>query len=331
MLIASPFEGFDIDRFEGALSTISNWRSSHNFPLNTFQNGLRNRSRAVNADSIVAQRIKRLSSIAAKLRRFPTMRLSMMQDIGGCRAIVRNVAQVRKIVANYKKSEIKHKLFQMDDYIKSPKESGYRGVHLIFKYFSDKKATYNGLKIEVQIRSTLQHAWATAVETVGTFIGQALKSSQGEKDWLRFFELMGTAIALREKTTPVPNTPISRDDLRKELRGYIDSLDVERHLRTFGEALQTLEQFESDAHYYLLELDTAGKQTTIKGYKQNELEKASADYLAVEKAIKESGTVGKDAVLVSVDSIVSLRRAYPNYFLDTHVFIDAVNQAVSVS
>ena len=38
---------------------------------------------------------------------------------------------------------------------------------------------------------------------------------------------------------------------------------------------------------------------------------------------------GIDAVLVSVDSISSLRRAYPNYFLDTHVFIEAVKEAVS--
>jgi hypothetical protein len=38
---------------------------------------------------------------------------------------------------------------------------------------------YNDLKIEMQLRSQYQHAWATAVETVGTFIGQALKSSIG--------------------------------------------------------------------------------------------------------------------------------------------------------
>jgi hypothetical protein len=319
----------DFDENERAFSVISNWRSSHYFPLNTFQNGLRSRSKAVAGDSIVAQRIKRLSSISAKLRRFPTMRLSMMQDIGGCRSIVRNVAQVRKIVANYEKSDIKHKVFQTDDYIDKPKESGYRGVHLIFKYFSDKNETYNGLKIEVQVRSNLQHAWATAVETTGTFIGQALKSSQGEADWLRFFCLMGSAIAIRENTNPVPDTPTSRYKLRTELRRYAKLLDVESHLRTYGEAIQALESFESDAHYYLLELDPASKQIKIKGFKNTELDQASSDYLSAEKSIKDGGMTGRDAVLVSVDSIVALRRAYPNYFLDTHLFIDAVKQAIS--
>ena len=90
----------------------------------------------------------------------------------------------------------------IDDYISAPKASGYRGVHLMYRYKSDKKKTiYNDLKIEMQIRSRYQHAWATAVETVGIFVGQALKTSMGDDRWLRFFALMGSAIAIREKTT----------------------------------------------------------------------------------------------------------------------------------
>jgi hypothetical protein len=68
-------------------------------------------------------------------------------------------------------------------------------------------STYNGLRIEMQLRSRLQHAWATAVETVGTFLRQALKSSQGEGAWLKFFALMGSALARREHTPLVPGTP----------------------------------------------------------------------------------------------------------------------------
>jgi len=75
------------------LQVISNWRSSHSFPLNTFQIGLRKRARQVDRRSLVAQRLKRLSSIVAKLRRFPDMRLSQMQDIAGCRAIVASVPE----------------------------------------------------------------------------------------------------------------------------------------------------------------------------------------------------------------------------------------------
>ena len=173
-----------------ALDIINNWRSSHNFPLNTFHIGLKRRARIIDPVAVTAQRIKRLASIEAKLARFPTMTLSQMQDIGGCRAIVSTAHGVAKLCESYAESELKHIKHQTDNYIDAPKDSGYRGVHLIYRYHSDRRQDYNSLKIEMQLRSQLQHAWATAVETVGAFVRQALKSSVGEQEWLRFFALM---------------------------------------------------------------------------------------------------------------------------------------------
>src|SRR5205807_684291 len=151
------------------------------------------------------------------------------------------------------------------DYIQTPRDSGYRSIHLIFRYYSDKNTTYNNLKIEIQIRSVNQHAWATAVETVGTFVGQALKSSQGEKDWLSFFMLMGTAIANIEKTPPVPNTPQDKTVLLKEIRNYVAKLDIIHRLETYGQALQTLETNEQGAQYFLLELEPANNKISVTG------------------------------------------------------------------
>jgi hypothetical protein len=253
------------------------------------------------------------------------MRLSMMQDIGGCRAIMQSVRQVEMLVHNYKKSDIKHRLHQEDDYIKDPKPSGYRGVHLVYRYQGRKKE-YNGLKIEIQIRSFIQHAWATAVETVGLFTQQALKSSQGEQDWLRYFALMGAAFAKREKTNPVPNTSIDDASLKSELREYFQKLDVENHLHAYGAALQELENLKTGDHYFLLALDPSTKKLAITGYPKTDLKKATEDYMSMETFIR--GT-NKDAVLVSVDSISALRKAYPNYFLDTNVFITLAKEAIA--
>src|SRR5258708_18822347 len=80
------------DELNTALEIVNNWRSCHAFPLNTMQIGLRRLARQVDPHPLVAQRIKRLSSIELKLRRFPTMTLSQMQDLGGCRAIVADAA-----------------------------------------------------------------------------------------------------------------------------------------------------------------------------------------------------------------------------------------------
>lgn len=309
-----------------AFEIIDNWRSSHNFPLNTFQVGLRRKAKEIDNKSLVAQRIKRLSSIKSKLDRFGEMKLSQMQDIGGCRAIVNSIAKVKKLVELYKKSGIKHKLVGEKDYINEPKPTGYRSVHLVYKYYSDKKNTYNDLKVEIQIRTLLQHAWATAVETVGTFTRQPLKSSVGAEEWLRFFELMGTAIALREKTPPIPNTPQNECELKKELIKYEDRLQVKYHLNAWGKALKTIEPTVANAHYYLLTLDPANEQLSIFGYKQSDLSKASEEYLRIEREIVNNNS---DAVLVSAESLDALKRAYPNYYLDTNLFLNIVEEVVN--
>jgi hypothetical protein len=252
-----------------------------------------------------------------------------MQDIGGCRAIVSSSKQVKELAQRYLDSDIKHGLTQNDDYIECPKNSGYRGVHLIYRYYSDKKPDYNSLKIEIQLRSQLQHAWATAVETVGTFIDQALKSSIGEAEWLRFFSLMGSAIAIRENGPLVPNTPTSHHELVEELRHHANSLDLAHKLAAIGTALNVMESPRGkDDHYFLLEVHHGTNLVTVTGFKQAESDKATAKYLEVEKKIKESRPGLIDAVLVSVDSVAALRRAYPNYFLDTEAFVSILNQTL---
>jgi ppGpp synthetase/RelA/SpoT-type nucleotidyltranferase len=317
----------DVYDYLRALEIINNWRSAHGHPLNTFQTTLRIKGRQVDPHVVVAQRIKRLSSIESKLDRYPTMTLSQMQDIGGCRAIVYSVAQVQKLVQSYLKSEIKHRLHTHDDYMERPKPTGYRGVHLIYRYQSDKVPTYNSLKIEMQFRSLFQHAWATAVEIVGTFTRQALKSSQGEQEWLRFFSLMSTAIAMREGTTPVPDTPTNVPDLVLDLTRSAERLDAVRRLQTYGTAPDVLEDPEVRGnHFFLLELDIASNALRVTGYKNRELERASKEYLEAEKRF--AGSTSADAVLVSVESLATLRRAYPNYFLDTNLFVELVQDAL---
>lgn len=270
-----------------ALVVINNWRSSHSFPLNTMQVGLRRRARQVDPNALVAQRIKRLSSIEAKLRRFDKMMLSRMQDIGGARAVVGSVPKVRELVRLYQESDLKHKLASFDDYIAEPQSSGYRGVHLVYRYFSDKISTYNGLQIELQLRSPLQHAWATAVETVGTFLKQALKASQGHAEWLRFFALMGSALAFRERSSLVPGTPQTRRELVEELRKAAIALDVERRLESYGAALRTLEDpSAANADFFLLALNPTEGTVSISGYSRAKLDKATVDYLLVEKSLE---------------------------------------------
>ena len=328
--LIAPAENFSFDEWEKIYAIINNWRSSHVFPLRTIRYGIYHKAKAVDPKSIVVQRLKRLFSIDLKLRRFHNLKLSEMQDIGGCRAVVNTVAEVKKLVEAYKNSEIRHEIDDEDDYITEPKKSGYRSHHLIYRYQSDRNTNYNNLKIEIQIRTKPQHAWATAVETVGRFIGQALKSSQADaegQDWLRFFTLMGTAIALRENCPPCPKTPTTAAELKRELQDFAKKLDVESRLNAYSATITTTKTARAkNARYFLLILDTNTKQIEIKGYRQNELKTASEEYAKIETGHPQKS--GKDVVLVSGDSLKEIEQAYPNYYLDTALFLHSLKKAI---
>jgi putative GTP pyrophosphokinase len=152
-----------------------------------FYKTLQHKAAEIDARALVSQRIKRLAAIRQKLQLNPGMALARMQDIKGCRALLRSVPRVYRLASLYERSALRHTLRCKTDYIKKPRESGYRGIHLIYRYRGRNPLPYDGLEIKMQIRSQLQHAWATAVETVGTFLKQALKSSKKEEGWLRFF------------------------------------------------------------------------------------------------------------------------------------------------
>lgn len=322
-----------IFEYHEALGVVNNWRSAHSFPLNTFQTNLRDRARRVDASSLIAQRLKRLVSIEAKLRRFPKMPLSQMQDLGGCRAVLKNAKLVYELVAMYEESTLKnakrHEFLRKVDYIAVPKPDGYRGVHLIYKYLTPTKKyrDFNGLRIEVQLRSQLQHAWATAVETVDTFTGQALKSSAGNDRWARFFVLTSAMFALRERMPLPPNMP-HKTALIRELRKIMAELKVVASLQSWQVALRHIQDTgTADADIYLIVFDLDKWSVSARGYKSDALEMATDAYMTVERSITTGANL--QAVLVGVDSLDALRKAYPSYYVDTSAFINALNHAIS--
>jgi ppGpp synthetase/RelA/SpoT-type nucleotidyltranferase len=330
LLVSGTIWTVEID---DAFAVINNWRSSHSYALHCLKMNLRQRTERMDQKAVIAQRLKRLSSIAFKLKRNTNMKLSQMQDIGGCRAVVETARDVDRIVRSYdlsiaRNAKTSHDFVRKYDYIRSPKNDGYRGVHFVYKYRSSKSKyeVYNGLRIEVQIRSRLQHAWATAVETVSAFTGQALKSNIGTDSWKRFFALMGSAIAIREGRYLVPGAPVNHGELVRELRVLSDELKIEDVLAGWSAAVKILAPNGANASAFLLVLDQNARTIQVTGFGQKELERASEEYLKVEKENTDSRMV--QAVLVSVASLDALRSAYPNYYLDTTAFLNAVRQAI---
>jgi ppGpp synthetase/RelA/SpoT-type nucleotidyltranferase len=320
-----PGEGLSLDDWVSATDAVNNWRAAHYRPLSAATVTLNRKAKSVYPRALVYQRMKRMSSISAKLGRFPDMKLTQMQDIGGCRAIVLSVTQVRRLTRLYTESPISEALQHIDDYVYQPRDSGYRGVHLIYKYQGARSdPRWDGLKVEIQLRSRRMHAWATTVEVVGTFTHQQLKASQGERNWLRFFELMSSAIARMEGTPPVPNTPRGRQ-LSAELGHYADRLKVSDVLRAYRTGLDVVSSRGRQDRWYVLELDFNVRRLSARGFRSERLPDAIARLEEVEK----EGRPGVDAVLVSVDQARNLKRAYPNYFLDSGIFLELLDKAVT--
>ncbi len=309
-----------------ALAVLNNWRSSHAYPLNTFQITLRNRARRIEGNVIIAQREKRLDSIHRKLVAKSSMRMTQMQDIAGCRAVFSKLADVYKLVELYNTRQFGHKFRNAKDYIANPKPDGYRSYHLVYEYVgSGPGVPYTGLRVEIQVRTQTQHAWATAVEAVGIFTRQALKSNQGDVGWLRFFSLMGTAIASIERTPCVPNTPLTKDELLAELQPLAEKLTARNMLRAYNTTLNTLGSAK-DAKYFIVELDPDLNSVTVRQFKKKESAEANRQYTELESQIPDGSR--RQVVLVSVADINALKRAYPNYFLDTALFSRLVDRVL---
>lgn len=316
-----------------ARGIVGEWRACFGYPINTFQATVRDKLRKGYGRTLVAQRLKRLPTIIDKLKRYPGMNLVRMQDIGGLRAVVGNIRSVRKLERVYRdESRFKHELIKVYDYIDRPKEDGYRGVHLIYKYNNNQtsvSSSYNGLILELQLRTRLQHIWATAVETMGTYLGQALKSRQGDKKWIDFFAVTSSAFAHDEGTSPVPGyKKLSRQETIeavKKASADLNVIEVIGAISVAGKVIHT-NQKGKGWYYHLIILNSRDHTVSVNSYPKNQLAQASADYASAEERAAAGEPI--EPVLVAAGKLDSLKHAYPNYFLDIRDFTTELQRII---
>jgi putative GTP pyrophosphokinase len=315
---------FDLDNLDDwihAYEVLTNWRACHGYPINTFQATLRTRLKKIDPTALVAQRLKRTPSILNKLRRFKGMSLARMQDIGGLRAVVGSMKQLQALNESYVGTALTHQLVSQYHYVNHPKPSGYRSIHLVYRYKARKPSPYDGLLLELQLRTRVQHSWATAVETAGTFLQHSLKSSEGPEEWLRFFALASNAFTYLESSPRVPGfEDLSRAETYKRTMQEANRLRIRDMLLGYSTAVREIAPETKHAAFYLVQLNVEATEKTVRitPFSRDQLERANAAYAEAEK---QAAGGGSQVVLVSAGSIESLRRAYPNYFLDTHEFL----------
>lgn len=305
-----------------AKEIIDNWRASHAYPLHACYMILRRQASGTNY--IVAERLKRLESIINKLRREKNMNLWTMQDLGGCRYIVTSVEKVYAEVEKFKISMKNHEQKgEGKDYIKSPKKSGYRGIHLVYKFNSKRKQEYNkNMMIEFQFRTHIQHLWATAVETYDLLAHESIKSGDGNTDVKRFFALVSHLFALKEQASPVPGVEGDKNTIIEEM----NKIDSENHiidtLTGFRAAIPKIEE-KGSFGYCVIVYNFLERKLKLHFYKQKNFNQANKLYKEIED--KKNYDENIDAVLVRADSYKSLKTAYPNYFGNIERFLSMLD------
>ena len=191
-------------------TVANNWLDSHVRPMIAMRYEAMGKMRSQKLEGLTVSRLKRMRSVRKKLRRLSS-KLDQIQDLGGCRAILPSMKDANIFLECYQ-DKAKHSLHNAKDYISEPKVGGYRSFHLNYRYRGEGEAeVYNGRRIELQIRTRLQHSWATAVEAVGVFRQEDLKAGQGDPRWLRLFDLMSAELARAENCPEAEHLPGHKD------------------------------------------------------------------------------------------------------------------------
>ena len=297
------------------LRVIDEWRAAHRGVLNTFQAILRMRTRG--SQIFVAQRHKRKSTIFGKLSRFPRMQLSRMDDVAGCRLIFPSIDDLYKFRSKMHSARFKHERRNEPDkydYIKEPKDTGYRGVHDIYNYDVNSKAgrQLKGLMVEIQYRTNIQHAWATAVEVIGFITESQPKFQEGDTRYQETMALASEVLARSSENAKGPHPDLTDQEVVHQF------LEKEKEIGLLG-MLKGLNSASTEV---------SKKRNTILIFSESgDLEMRT--YRDATDALRalfelEERMRGKDIVLVRADSSEEVRFAFKNYFSDATDFISLV-------
>lgn len=316
------------ENYTQTMRILSNWRGAHRYILSIYNNRFRQMLQRNGFDALVSSRLKRTPSIITKLQRFSQMNLARMGDIAGMRIVVKNSADLYRLIDLIDKGKTA-KETQRDrikNYIAEPKLTGYRSIHYPLKHQGTHKSSHDGLSLELQIRTELQHAWATSVEIIDAFLGKSLKTtlpSRGDKH-AEFFRYASSIMADKEFLPRIhEHAKLSSDELIQRLLQLDDELNMMDHLDAFRIAIPD-KPVKKKSYYRILELDRKNKNIAVYVYPEKEFTQANADYAQLEMKYKNSPQI--DIVFVQAGTMEEVKRAYPNYFGEADTMIQLIKE-----
>lgn len=289
-------------------------RARHLRPLSETTTELQHWLSEFSSSYYLAQRLKRKPQILRKLKRF-SVRLSQLQDIGGCRIIVEDNAAVERLktyISDRVAAGKSIRLVKVTDYRPWGRDdTGYRAVHFILER--------DGVTLELQLRSKVQHYWAESIERTSVIYGRRLKEREGDGRVIRYFKVLSDIFYMFEHGhEPLADTQQELETLRAESEKIIATVSGGRQM--YGHVdegiVKTLTEKEARGsaglNNWIMVFDwNTGSFVTWDSVSRDP-DEAVRIYTDYENQFPETGNF--EVVLIGSSDIATVRQTHSHYF-----------------
>lgn len=292
---------------------FDDYRISHLEPLSSITLEIQGWLHDYGESYYIAQRVKRKPQIVRKLRRL-SVRLTQLQDIGGCRIIVEKNEGVDRLIDFIKKNVENNASFELKritDYREQGRDqTGYRSAHLLLQR--------DGRSIELQIRSRIQHYWSESIERTSVIYGQHLKEQEGDPVVINYFKhLSDIFYEIESGRDPSVQDKVKLDQMREQAQTII--YDADRN-RIFNSAInedivRTLAATQGNegslTNWIMVFNWNSGEFVTWDIVGRN-TESAKEKYTQYENQF--SSDSGFEVVMIGASDIATVRQTHSHYF-----------------
>jgi ppGpp synthetase/RelA/SpoT-type nucleotidyltranferase len=293
---------------------LDDYRKLHLEPLTEITLRLQSWLHEFGKDFYIAQRIKRKPQILRKLKRFH-VRLSQLQDIGGVRVIFDDNTHIDGFVSFMKKKIAKGHFVAVEretDYREYGRDdSGYRAFHLIL--------SRNNVKVELQLRSRIQHNWAERIERTSVIYGYYLKELQGDSRVLEYFKSLSYIFhEIENKRNPSANLINELETRRHECEKIIQSSDKKNVFKSSVNENFLKGMISRDAnlkasfHNWMIVFDWSSGAFLNWRVINGKSDEAIKVYVELEK--QYPAETGYEVVMIGSSDVTAIRKTHSHYF-----------------
>lgn len=304
----------DADEMVELEDVFDQYRKAHLEPLSSMTLELQSWLNEYGADYYIAQRLKRKPQIIRKLNRL-SVRLTQLQDIGGCRIILEKNSQVNEIL-NFLHGKVcgnkDAKIIRITDYRERGRDiTGYRSVHVLLER--------GGCKLELQLRSRAQHYWAESIERTSVIYRKHLKEGEGDPVVISYFQRLSDAFyEIESGRAPSARSRIDIDKLKGQAEkiirdaGLADAMDSFVNEDVIKTLVETEKRNPNPINNWIIVFDWGSGEFVSWDIVGRSPDEAIEAYVRYEHNFPAENNF--EVVLIGSSRVATVRKTHSHYF-----------------